>query len=64
MKRLTVIVPIYNALDDVKICLKSLLENFNFDLGRVFLINDYSDDITSEFLKINSDLIQTNSQLI
>lgn len=51
MKRLTVIVPIYNALDDVKICLKSLLENFNFDLGTVFLINDYSDDITSEFLE-------------
>ena len=50
MKKITIIVPIYNALDDVKICLKSLVENFNFTLGDVILINDCSNNETKEFL--------------
>ena len=50
-KRISVIIPIYNALEDVKNLLKSLKENFNFDLGNVVLINDYSNAETSDFLK-------------
>ena len=52
MTKVSCVVPIYNALDDVKILLKSILDNFNFDLGEVILINDCSSKPeTSEFLK-------------
>lgn len=51
MKRLTVIVPIYNALDDVKLCLNSLLEKFNFSLGKIILVNDCSDTSTTSYLE-------------
>lgn len=50
-KKITVIVPIYNALDDVKKLLKSLKKNFNFDLGDCILINDFSNDKTTTYLK-------------
>ena len=47
---LSVIVPIYNAKDDVALLLESMLSNFNFDLGEVFLINDCSAAETSSYL--------------
>lgn len=50
MTKISVIIPIYNALADVKMCLESISENFNFSLGEVYLINDCSNEETSEFL--------------
>ena len=50
MKKISVIVPIYNALEDVETLLKSLVKNFNFNLGQIILINDCSNEETSNFL--------------
>ena len=50
IKKLSVVVPIYNALDDVKLLLDSILSNFNFSLGEITLINDCSSQETSSFL--------------
>ena len=50
MSKISVIVPIYNALDALKVLLASLLKNFNFELGEILLINDYSNQETSEYL--------------
>ena len=50
-KRISIIVPIYNAIDDVKKLLESLSHNFNFNLGEVLLINDCSNNTTTNFLK-------------
>lgn len=47
---LSVIVPIYNALSDVKKLLESLKSNFNFFLGDVTLINDCSNNDVFEYL--------------
>lgn len=43
--------PIYKALDDVKLCLDSLKNNFDFNQGEVFLINDCSNKDTFDFLE-------------
>ena len=51
MPKVSVIIPVYNALDDLKILLNSLIENFNFNLGEIFLINDFSNEQTTEYLK-------------
>lgn len=48
--KLSVIVPIYNALPDLQKLLKSLIHNFDFSLGEVILVNDKSDAETSDFL--------------
>lgn len=48
--KISIIIPIYNALDDVKKCLESVLK-INFNLCNVILVNDCSDDITTDFLK-------------
>ncbi len=48
--KISVIIPVYNALEDVKHCLESILNNFNFDLGDVCLINDCSNLETTSFL--------------
>lgn len=50
MSKISVIVPIYNALDALKVLLASLLKNFNFELGEILLINDYSNQETREYL--------------
>jgi len=59
MLKISIIMPIYNALKDVKICLNSLLENFDFSTGEIILIDDYSFDETKvyleEFVKNNVD---------
>ena len=51
IKTVSVVVPIYNALDDVKILLQSLATNFNFSLGDVLLIDDCSKEETKQYLK-------------
>ena len=48
--KMSVIIPVYNALGDVKLCLDSILKNFNFDLGNVCVINDCSNSETTTFL--------------
>lgn len=51
MRKISVIIPIYNALSDTKNLLKSLLNNFNFDLGIITLINDNSNQTTTKYLR-------------
>lgn len=48
--KVSVVIPVYNALDDLKLCLDSIFKNFNFELGDICLINDCSDSKTTEFL--------------
>lgn len=46
-----VVVPVFNALDDVKACLQSLESHTDgFDV-RIIVVNDGSDDATSQWLK-------------
>ena len=45
-----IVVPVYNALDDVKLCLNSLVENKDGFKVRVIVINDASDAPTTSFL--------------
>ena len=52
MQQISVIIPVYNALEDVKNLLASLEKNFSFNLGQVILINDCSNKETSDFLSI------------
>ena len=49
-KKISIVVPIYNALEDLKILLMSLNMNFDFNIGEIFLINDCSDEETTKFL--------------
>ena len=51
MSKISVVIPVWNALEDVKLCLNSLLKNFNFDLGDITVINDCSGEETTEFLR-------------
>lgn len=49
-KKISVIIPIYNALEDLKLLLVLLNANFDFNIGEIFLINDCSDEETTKFL--------------
>ena len=51
MVKVSIVIPIYNALDEVKVLLKSLKDNFNFYLGEIILINDCSKEETSSYLE-------------
>ena len=44
MKSVDIIIPVYNALDDLKICLDSLKKYTDLELNRVIIINDNSPD--------------------
>lgn len=44
-KQVDIIIPIYNALDDLKICLNSLYKNTDLKRNRLVLINDCSSDL-------------------
>ena len=46
-----IIVPVYNALDDVKKCLQSLAENLDFNCSSVICIDDCSLDETRIYVK-------------
>ena len=63
---ISVIIPIYNALNDVKICLQSIVENFDFTNGEVILINDCSNHETSqylnEFVSLHNNFILENNK--
>ena len=49
--KISTIIPIYNALDDVKKLLNSIMKNYNFHLGEILLINDSSNAETSLYLQ-------------
>jgi len=51
MNKIDLIIPIYNALNDTQQCLYSILENFNFKLGNVYVINDCSNEETTKYLR-------------
>ena len=51
MKKICIIVPIFNALKEVKACVKSILKNFDFTSGEVLLIDDCSSVKTEKFIK-------------
>lgn len=46
-----IIIPIYNALEDVKRCLKSVADNRGSYRGKNYIVNDASDRETTEFLR-------------
>ena len=48
--KISVIIPVYNALDDLKILLESIQQNFDFTIGEVILIDDCSSTETECFL--------------
>ena len=51
MKRISVIIPVFNALHETKSCIKSVLKNFDFNFGDVLIIDDCSNQKTEKYLK-------------
>lgn len=50
--RVNVIIPIYNSLEWLKLCVDGVFKNTNIDiLNKVYLIDDCSDDETREWLR-------------
>ena len=41
-KKISLIIPVYNALREFKQCIKSVVKNFDFNIGEVIVINDAS----------------------
>ncbi|MEG2295567.1 MAG: glycosyltransferase, partial [Oscillospiraceae bacterium] len=64
-KKVDIIIPVYNAFDDLQLCVKSLKTHVNFNLHRVLLIDDKSpDERILPYLKtLESDhfIIQSNA---
>ncbi|MBQ8635858.1 glycosyltransferase [bacterium] len=58
---ISVVVPIYNALEDTKLLLDSLVKNFNFENNEIWLINDCSNKNTTDFLR---NFVVKNSSFI
>ena len=56
-----VIIPVYNALEYVKNCIKSVLDNNDGLVHKVILVNDGSDSETTGFLK---NIAKTNDVFI
>lgn len=42
--RIDIIVPVYNALEDLKLCVNSLKKHLDFTKDRVIIVNDHSPD--------------------
>lgn len=51
MLKISVVIPVYNAVNDVRNCLESLKRNFDFTQGEVLVIDDCSQEETAEYLK-------------
>ena len=58
---ISVVIPIYNALEDTKLLLESLVKNFDFNNNEILLINDCSNKDTTQFLR---DFVVTNDSFI
>ena len=48
--KISLVIPVFNALKDVKVCIKSVLKNFDFSLGEVLIIDDFSENDTKNYL--------------
>lgn len=46
-----IVIPVYNALEDVKLCLKSVAENRGLYRGNTYIVNDDSDKETTDYLR-------------
>lgn len=58
MKKLSIVIPVYNALDSFKITLQSVINNTN-NLYEIIIVDDYSDEETRYFidnLRLKDDL--------
>lgn len=51
MSKISLIIPVYNALDYFKKCIKSVLKYYDFSIGEVLIVNDCSNSATSKYLK-------------
>lgn len=49
-----IIIPVFNALDDLKTCLKSIRKWSSDTLGRIILVDDASDPETREWLELQA----------
>lgn len=49
--KISMVIPVYNALEDVKKCLQSVREHFDFADGEVILVDDCSKPETGDWLK-------------
>ena len=49
--KISVIIPVYNAVEDVRKCLESVKENFDFSDGEVILVDDCSQEETFRCLE-------------
>ena len=58
-KSISLVIPVYNALDALTMCLKSVYAAVNKDM-EIVLVNDGSDAGTSEFLRQQSKRAQVN----
>ena len=51
MTKLCIVVPVYNALKEVRACVGSILKYFDFSQGEVLLVDDSSSSKTEKFIK-------------
>lgn len=51
VESIDIVVPVFNALDDVKLCLQSLARSTDGFRVRVLVVNDGSDEATSQWLQ-------------
>ena len=49
--KISVVIPVYNAKEDVRKCLESVRENFDFSDGEVIVVDDCSQSETADYLK-------------
>ncbi|WP_133154588.1 glycosyltransferase, partial [Vibrio splendidus] len=50
-KSTDVIICVYNALEDVQICIESVVRHSYESINKIIIVNDYSDDVTTKYLK-------------
>ncbi|HBO59378.1 MAG TPA: glycosyltransferase family 2 protein, partial [Alphaproteobacteria bacterium] len=49
--KISMVIPVYNAIEDVKKCLQSIKENFDFADSEVIVVDDCSQPETADYLK-------------
>ena len=52
--KISVVIPVYNAKEDVRKCLDSIKKNFDFSVGEVILADDCSEKETADYLKLEA----------
>ena len=51
IKKICVIIPVFNALKETKKCINSIIKNFDFNCGEVIIADDHSNKKTKNFLE-------------